>query len=262
MEKYLTNLFNGKKLYVFKHRESVSMEPKKFGCLEPNITNVILNILSKKNNNIFIDLGANFGYYSILASEYCEKVISIEPLNICTELINSSILENKIDNIFIEEVCVSNIEKDIYLNVKDGNIGSTRLIETKTDYKSKTLKLESILLKYKIKDIDLIKIDIEGQEPNVINSSLDIFKNVKYIILEVSPAMKDYENKTKAYFNYIKTLKNLSNIGFKLCEIEGNFFGKYNHQEDFLEKVIDENNIDDIENYLLGKKQINVLCYK
>ena len=259
MDNMLTTLFNGKKLYVFKHKESVSIGPKKFGCIEPKITNTIINILELKKNNIFIDIGANFGYYSILVSDLCQKIISVEPLDICVDLIKKSIIENKIDNILIEEVCLSNEEKEVFLNVRDKNIGNSKICDKETEFKSKTILLETLVKNHKLEKIDLIKIDIEGQEPNVINSSLEILKNVSYIIIEVTPNMNENTNKTKEYFSYCETLNNLKKVGFKIYDIKSEFFGVYEHNNNLLDEIIKNNEID-IEDYLLDKKQINVLC--
>ena len=70
------------------------------GSWEPYQTEITKEIL-KNGNNVFIDVGTHLGYYSLLASVYNNKVISIERNTKFIELFKKTILDNKIENINI-----------------------------------------------------------------------------------------------------------------------------------------------------------------
>ena len=69
---------------------------------EPHITAVIRKVL--KEGDVFLDIGANIGYFTMLASSVVKgkgKVIAIEPNPQNLQLIYSSLLENKISNVTV-----------------------------------------------------------------------------------------------------------------------------------------------------------------
>ena len=65
-------------------------------CWEPNVTSAIIELLSKNNNNIFFDIGANIGYYSLVSSKYCKKVYAFDANSKNIDMLEKSIILNKI----------------------------------------------------------------------------------------------------------------------------------------------------------------------
>lgn len=124
-----------------------------------------------KNARCFVDIGANVGYFSMLAkaiNPHCQ-VISIEPLPQNLEKLHKHKEINKFSNFEILDVCISDQPgsteflippqdecgwgRIAYKDLFDGH-RIVRNVET----------LDRIVEKLKIKNIDLIKIDIEGFE--------------------------------------------------------------------------------------------------
>lgn len=60
----------------------------------------IRNWISSTNPQSVLDLGANVGKFSFIASEYAEKVISIESDEICVDEIDKLITLHKIKNVY------------------------------------------------------------------------------------------------------------------------------------------------------------------
>lgn len=256
----MSDLYNNKILYVFPHNDSVSIGIRKHKCIEPNNTRVIKQILERYDKPIFLDIGANIGYYTVAMSDICDYVLAVEPLDICIDLIKKSIIKNNIKNVKIEQCCITDKgDETVYLHKRDKNIGATRIVRSITDIKTTTLTLDQLFKKYDLNNIHLIKIDIEGYEPVVINNSIDLLKSkiVKNFVLEITPLT--HENKyTKAYNNVKKMLENLYKYNYKIYDIGLVFFGDY-EKKDVLSNIT-KKEIVDFEQFLKCMKQTNILA--
>jgi FkbM family methyltransferase len=175
----------------------ISSVVHRYSCWEPIVTNHIIN-LSK--GGVFIDVGANIGYYSLIASKHYSRIIAFEPIEENYTLIKQSIVDNNIKNIEIVDKCVSDKNIDIELTSFSANMGGTRniaktkkhnvehmIVHSTKSYKTTTLDTYTETLD----TIDLLKIDVEGFELNVLNGFLQGLKTkkCKNIILELSPSM-------------------------------------------------------------------------
>lgn len=152
-----------------------------------------------------IDIGAEIGTYSILFSSFYEKVISYEPvkINFNTLKLNTSNYKNiKIFNYAIG----NNVKKKIYL--PDFNYGGSTIKKNK-NYKTEIVRFKNFPKKTSyLKKIDLVKIDVEGDEYNVLKSLIrnNLFKfNNPLILIEKSKK-----------FN-LNTMQVLKEIGYNFC---------------------------------------------
>ena len=130
-----------------------------------------LEIISKyiKNGGIFLDIGANIGYYSLMAAKLgATKIIGIEPnpvvLNRFKENIRFNGFDKKIKTfqLGIGEKIES---RDLYLSNVD--LGSSSVVGDKNSsdkIRIKLLPLDVFLKRESIVRVDVMKIDIEGFE--------------------------------------------------------------------------------------------------
>ncbi|MDC0032484.1 FkbM family methyltransferase [Pelagibacteraceae bacterium] len=132
--------------------------------------NFLIHNLEK--DGAFIDIGANYGYYSQTLSYHnlVNKIISIEPNKKFLPRIqnNFSLLldhKKKISPIIVENLAVSDTNEYTYLNLELG-LGSAYLQkeESLKSIKISSDTLVNILSKNNIKKISGIKIDVEGHE--------------------------------------------------------------------------------------------------
>jgi len=75
---------------------------------EEHITSIFIKTL--KPGDVFLDLGANIGYYTLLAASIVKesgKVIALEPNYINVQLILSSIDENQFNNVVVYPLAAS-----------------------------------------------------------------------------------------------------------------------------------------------------------
>jgi len=165
----------------------------------PNDENdLILNHINKLgSDSIFIDIGSNIGFYSLLASKILSpksRIYSFEPsIREFRRLLNN-IVENKSTNIIPINFALSNINgiQDFIisqyhtgLNSLSNNSEETNSFQVKTP----VIQFDDFCQIMNIEKIDLIKIDVEGAELFVLmgmrKNLLD--KKIKKIIVEITP---------------------------------------------------------------------------
>ena len=166
-----------------------------------------LNFLKKKikHNELFIDIGAYIGMYSLnlanLNSKYKKiKVISIEPNHISFKRLKENFDLLKINNKYIknnyslENIAITDKNGLSSIDISE-NYANSKIIKKKNNKNLliKTKKLNDIILKHKIKSIFCIKIDTEGFEYKILSN---FFKNLKknlfpkYLIVEHNNSIK------------------------------------------------------------------------
>jgi FkbM family methyltransferase len=149
-------------------------------------------------NDLFIDIGANIGIYTVLASaEIGASSISIEPI--------PSTYKHLLDNIFINKI----EDKVQALNIGLGSekklikftnaLGAVNHVATEEETNTIDISVET-LDSVTTRVPALLKIDVEGFETEVLNGASNILANsdLKAIIIELNGSGKRYgydENK-------------------------------------------------------------------
>lgn len=222
--------------------------------LEPEIK--LLSRFVKKNDTV-IDVGGNWGSYSYYFSLLKVKLKIFEPNIYCFNILNSWAKNKKSVTVFNK--ALSNKEGKVYLNIPfdkntlhhaSGSISSsenknfpTKLSIIKQKVKKK--KLDS----YNFKNVNFIKIDVEGHELEVIKGSIKTIlkfsptllieieqrhhkrKNIKFIFKKILDFGYDgffYKDKKFISINEfdIKKHQQLKNLGKKNNYINNFFFIK------------------------------------
>ncbi len=146
-----------------------------------------------KQYEIFIDVGANIGYYSFLAKKNKLKVISIEPDHRNSKIIRLSTIENKFD-IELYETALSNFVGATQLY--GGRQGSSILwgwgnIQNNYQNLCSVNTLDNILCnRFHHKKI-ILKIDAEGAEFPIISGAIDFLKSDNNVILYIEHGFKE-----------------------------------------------------------------------
>jgi len=167
------------------------------GLVEFDDMTLLLHFL--RPDDLFIDIGANIGAYTILASgEIGSKSISIEPIPKTFKILTDNILINHLQS----KVSALNIG----LGSSKGLLKFTKSFDTVNhvviDDEKDTIDVEVNTLDNIISDQNpsLIKIDVEGFETEVLNGAKKTLDNsdLKAIIIELNGSGKRYgydENK-------------------------------------------------------------------
>lgn len=125
--------------------------------------------------DLFVDVGANIGSYTVLASAVCgARSISIEPDPVTVQSLRRNVEVNGIeDRVTVVESAVGAAAGTVRFTVGQD---TTNRVATNGDMASREVKvrtLDEILAK---EDPVLIKIDVEGYEPKVVAGALATIK--------------------------------------------------------------------------------------
>lgn len=154
---------------------------KNEGFQEPHIVNFFINNL--KNNKVFFDVGAHFGYYTLFARKIMGddcKIISFEPSPIPFKFLRKNIEINKLqNNIKAEQLLIS--EKKSKCNLYYSGFGGTKSSFKKSTGLFYKKELEAISLDDYCSQVklypDFVKIDVEGAELLVTKGARSLFVN-------------------------------------------------------------------------------------
>ena len=169
--------------------------------------NYLFKLIKNNQINIFLDVGANSGIYSLILSNKFDRLIieAFEPIKITYEKFIRNAKKNKLkEKIIFHNFGLSNTNNYLKMktNIKFGYRQSAGYSVSESGDEKAQFKIADEVLSYKNKNI-LIKIDTEGHEYNVIIGMKQLMKN-NNIFLQVEIWTKN--------FNIIKEL--LDNNGF------------------------------------------------
>jgi FkbM family methyltransferase len=146
---------------------------------EPEVYRFMLLV----RGDIFIDIGANVGGYSILNSPRFKKIIAVEPGTKQLELLNKNIKLNNIGNIDVMSCAIAE-EAGIKKLYKTKDLVNYSIAHKGKEYEEITaITLDKLLDDYS--QVELLKIDVEGAELEVIKSGLSKINRVHFIVFEI-----------------------------------------------------------------------------
>lgn len=171
-----------------------------------------------RDDDIFLDIGANLGMYSIIARELGAQAYSFEPEPIHVEFLKRN------PNIYTQfyNIALSN-EKGVakFYVGPDSNLGSSSLIQGKVTDKNTvydnsievpTERLDNIITdKNILKLIRIIKVDVEGNEENVVKG---FEKILNYIKPDIWCEVRSEESSRNSG-SYKRVIRYLSEFGYK-----------------------------------------------
>lgn len=109
-------------IYVSKSLESS-------GIWEPAITSFLYEVFTANRNLTFIDVGANVGYFSLMAAAAGVHVIAVEPIDENVSKLLVAVERNGFkDRVTVLQYAVSNNHKGCWLHVPGNNKGGGRIV--------------------------------------------------------------------------------------------------------------------------------------
>ena len=140
-------------------------------------------MLSKqKSEGLFLDIGSNIGYFSIVASPLYREIHAIEASPSIYQRLDSQINHNDIKNIKTYNVAVGEREGHIdFYKDKNQSGASSTIKSDSNEFEARVpiAPLTEILGDIDWNDISFIKIDVEGFEWAVLNSLFSIYHELK-----------------------------------------------------------------------------------
>jgi FkbM family methyltransferase len=152
-----------------------------FGDLfEKEVTLHMINTL--RNSRCFIDVGANMGFYSILAAKMLAPnggvVHAIEMDLENVKRIRESIKLNDVSNLVIHQLAIGNCSKMVNYYQRGSELNTLQVNVEDGHYKTVSVEmttLDEFVEKYTV-DPDVIKIDVEGAEFLVLSGMRNLLR--------------------------------------------------------------------------------------
>lgn len=184
---------------------------------EPETEIHLINFL--KQSKCFLDIGANVGYFTLLAKSVNPqiKVYAFEPNPNNVKKIKENVELNHFTNIVITSDCLSNSLGEVSFSVPPvnesgwGRITNDHLpLENFIHIKAKSITLDSLIENNFFKnDIpDLIKIDVEGNEFKILQGAKLFFEKFSPILcIELNePCLQDCQTSSVEIINFMRQL--------------------------------------------------------
>lgn len=151
------------------------------------------------NISLFYDIGANIGYYSLIAGIENKniRVVGFEPAESPFHFFQNNIRLNRLPNVKAESLAIANkageiefyeIKNDKYTYLQhnlagESNVGSKT---TGRNYQKTTVQsitLDEYVALHEKENIDLIKLDTEGSEASILNHAHNVLSQMKPIVI-------------------------------------------------------------------------------
>jgi len=137
----------------------------------------VSSFLKSIKGRIFIDVGANYGYYPLLLHGNFDKIYAFEPIQQIFEELQRNL--KRFGNVECIRKAVSNVDQKVVKLTYHGNEG---LVETVTLSSS-----------FPERDIDMIKVDAEGEEWAVLEGAEPILTRIKSWVVELHDPLRKEE---------------------------------------------------------------------
>jgi len=184
------------KFYTLKEDKGLSIELKAFGFREPLNSKEYYNFISQED--IVLDIGSNLGYFPILASS-AKKIICIEPIKNCVQILKKNLTENKIINkSTIINKAVGEKGK-MFIEISD-KINHSKIVirKSKNSIKVKSETISYLVNKFKA---NVLRMDLEGYEYDLLYKKIP--SRINKISLEFHRGIIG-KRKTEEFLEYMQ----------------------------------------------------------
>ncbi|MEV4925534.1 FkbM family methyltransferase [Streptomyces roseoverticillatus] len=167
-----------------------------FGAWEPHMTRWLSRQL--RPGDTFIDVGANIGYFSLLASRLVGtggRVVAIEASPTFHRSVLANSRRNACCNVRAVNVAVSDARRSLRFTLASSrNMGANSIVPydgpAESCFEAQALPLTEVLTTSEVAEARVIKVDVEGAEGSVVRGMaplLDQLRPDAEVTVEVSP---------------------------------------------------------------------------
>lgn len=166
---------------------------------EPGLTAWLLAGFERDTPGIFVDIGANIGWYSLQASRSARvaRVVAVEPDAGNHRLLQTNIARNAMGDRIDAIACAAGAEPGLARlhQYKASNLGRHSLLAEYGPGGSwvPVQTVDRLLDQLQLGDapIAAIKIDVEGYEPLVLAGACSALRRARALLVELSPALSE-----------------------------------------------------------------------
>ena len=179
-------------------RDTISREVCFTGQYEPQETALVQSIL--RRGMTFVDVGANWGYFTLLAANLVGRkgrVLSLEPDPRHFKSLSANVARSELHQVTALQVAAADEAGTLSLagyDERGGNYGVSRIVADSNDQKQlfrvAANSLDQLFEEHSVASVDLMKMDIEGGEAFAIKGLAKSLTShrVKRLLLELHPA--------------------------------------------------------------------------
>jgi FkbM family methyltransferase len=180
-----------------------------FGIWEPNLTHWLCRTI--RPGDTFVDVGANVGYYSALASHLVGEdghVVAVEPAPDFAEAIRTNLELNGCRNVRLVNAAASDGPRELdFYQPNRFNRGNTTSVLAEVNpqlrplFSAKSNALTELLTADELRQARLVKIDVEGAEYDVVQGLLSALPSMHpdvELVLEINPELLAGQGHTAA----------------------------------------------------------------
>ncbi|MBV9673643.1 MAG: FkbM family methyltransferase [Verrucomicrobia bacterium] len=175
-------------------------------------------LLSSKQRGTFVDIGANFGYFSVLwLSKPNTRVLAIEPILQNYELLTANLCRfgNKVKTV---RCCLGEQAGEVSMSYDPEYPMLSRIYPDATHgQRVKMLTLCDILEKNEVGVVEILKCDAEGHDIRILSGAQEIFENkrVRTLFFEPETWQGEHDSELKQFCRF------LSANGYRLVSKQG-----------------------------------------
>jgi len=141
--------------------------------------------------SVFVDVGANVGYYALLASKLVGpsgRVHAVEPVPSTAVILRANVRLNSCGNVRVHEVAAWSARGRVMLNIPVSSYGLASATRGRSSgavtVTARAAPLDEVMSGEGA--VDLVKIDVEGAELEVVRGARSTLRKTQYVVLELS----------------------------------------------------------------------------
>ena len=180
---------------------------------------------------LMLDVGANFGYYSLLAAKMGCRVVAWEPVPVFRAFVEAALrLNNLTHRVHLRGTVVSDVGgRKISMTVPEHGIWGTASVgglNVDPSIPSPTYKVEAVsetLDQLVTEQPCIMKLDVEGYEPSVLKGAAAMLRRYppRAILTEYTPGVIERLREWKRLAEYPASLRQFQQAGYKIWHLFG-----------------------------------------
>jgi FkbM family methyltransferase len=210
---------------------------------ERNVEYWFRHAVAERSAPVVYDVGANCGYYVLVAAERARRVYAFEPASPSRRLLTGTVVRNKLDNVEILPCAVGEgpDNASITLYNSSGNNGivarnseSIKHLEVIGQEQVPVVTLDSLMADQALLPPDVIKMDIEGSELAALRGAREVLRTYHpLLIVEHDEAIA-----RDAGYSLFALRDELESLGYRVRGLRRDEYGV--HEQDVVLYDLDE----------------------
>jgi len=182
-------------VFKVKTKDVVGRHIYKYHAHEPELSAWLVDNVEPAEGDIFLDIGANVGWYSLIFSRLAKPgslIFAFEPDPLNSRLLRQNVEMNGADSVEVIEAAVAeSTGRSKLYQYNENNLGRHSMLAAsgQTVVDVETIGLDDFWAKRGLgsRSVRVLKIDVEGYEYFALSSGQAVLQNCSLILSEYSP---------------------------------------------------------------------------